>query len=454
MRCRTMSSTPITERVNPRPRIVIIGAGFAGLWAVRSLRRTAVDILLIDRSNHHTFQPLLYQVATAGLAAPSIAAPLRHILRRQRNVTVLLGNVTEIETTTRRVVADGASYAYDYLFVATGVTHTYFGHDEWQSDALGLKTLDDALAMRARILTAFERAEAASDPSEQAAWLTFVIVGGGPTGVELAGTLAEIARHTLKGEFRRMNPASARILLLEAGPRILPAFVEPLSRYAEKALRRLGVTVHTGQAVTQVAPSGVSLGGEQIAARTVLWAAGVEASPLGRAARGRYRSYRAGARLFGPEYRGSSRGFRRRRSGPRQQRLGQRSWPCTGRQTNGNTCRSLAAGATSWRTHPAVSISRLRSARHHRPERGSRAAWASEAYGHHRLVVLADGAHLLSGWFPQPSGGTDRLGERLLDLSPRRADHSELTAGFIGAITGVGPGAAAPLGEPYVPHCR
>jgi NADH dehydrogenase len=277
-----MSSTPITERVNPRPRIVIIGAGFAGLWAVRSLRRTAVDILLIDRSNHHTFQPLLYQVATAGLAAPSIAAPLRHILRRQRNVTVLLGNVTEIDTAARRVVADGASYTYDYLFVATGVTHTYFGHDDWQSDALGLKTLDDALAMRARILTAFERAEAASDPSEQAAWLTFVIVGGGPTGVELAGTLAEIARHTLRGEFRHVNPASARILLLEAGPRILPAFVETLSRYAEKALRRLGVTVRNGQAVTQVTSSGVSLGAERIAARTVLWAAGVEASPLGR----------------------------------------------------------------------------------------------------------------------------------------------------------------------------
>jgi len=277
-----MSSTPISERVNPRPRIVIIGAGFAGLWAVRSLRRAAVDILLIDRSNHHTFQPLLYQVATAGLAAPSIAAPLRHILRRQRNVTVLLGNVTEIDTVTRRVVTDGTSYAYDYLFVATGVTHTYFGHDEWQSDALGLKTLDDALAMRARILTAFERAEAAPDSSEQAAWLTFVIVGGGPTGVELAGTLAEIARHTLRGEFRHVNPASARILLLEAGPRILPAFVETLSRYAQKALRRLGVTVRTGQAVTQVTPNGVSLGGEQIAARTVLWAAGVEASPLGR----------------------------------------------------------------------------------------------------------------------------------------------------------------------------
>jgi NADH:ubiquinone reductase (H+-translocating) len=265
-----------------RPRIIVIGGGFAGLWAVRGLRDAAADILLIDRSNHHTFQPLLYQVATAGLAAPSIAAPLRHILRRQRNVTVLLGNVAKIDIPGHQIVADGTPYSYDYLFIATGVTHTYFGHDEWRRDALGLKTLDDALAMRARILTAFERAEAALDSSERAAWLTFVIVGGGPTGVELAGTLAEIARHTLKGEFRHMSPAAASILLVEAGPRVLPAFVESLSRHAESTLQRLGVTVHTRRVITQIGPTGVSMDGEQIAARTVLWAAGVEASPLGR----------------------------------------------------------------------------------------------------------------------------------------------------------------------------
>ncbi len=252
------------------------------MWAVRGLRHAAADILLIDRSNHHTFQPLLYQVATAGLAAPSIAAPLRHILRRQRNVTVLLGEVTRIDTAARRVTADGIPYAYDYLLIATGVTHTYFGHEEWRGSAVGLKTLDDALAMRARILTAFERAEAALDGAARAAWLTFVIVGGGPTGVELAGTLAEIARHTLKGEFRHMSPASARILLVEAGPRVLPTFADTLSRHAERALHRLGVTVHTGRPITQVSPTGVSIDGEQIAARTVLWAAGVEASPLGR----------------------------------------------------------------------------------------------------------------------------------------------------------------------------
>lgn len=265
----------------PRPRIVVIGGGFAGLWAVQNLRHAAADILLIDRSNHHTFQPLLYQVATAGLAAPSIAAPLRHILRHQRNLTVLFGDVTEIDIAASRVIADGTPYSYQYLLVATGATHTYFGHDEWRSNAVGLKTLDDALAMRTRILMAFERAEGALDSTEQAAWLTFVIIGGGPTGVELAGTLAEIARHTLKGEFRHMSPASARILLVEAGPRVLPAFPESLSRYTQHALRRLGVTVYTGRPITQVGPSGVSIDGEQIVARTVLWAAGVEASALG-----------------------------------------------------------------------------------------------------------------------------------------------------------------------------
>lgn len=268
--------------MNTRPRIIVVGGGFAGLWAIRGLRRAAADIVLIDRCNHHTFQPLLYQVATAGLAAPSIAAPLRHILRRQPNVTVLLGDVTAIDTVAKRVVANQTPYSYDYLLVATGATHTYFGHDDWRQDAPGLKTLDDALAMRSRILMAFERAEAALDTTEQLAWLTFVIVGGGPTGVELAGTLAEIARHTLMGEFRRISPAAARILLVEAGPRVLPSFVEPLSRDATRALDRLGVTVHTGRAITQVSPSGVSIDGEPIAARTVLWAAGVEASSLGR----------------------------------------------------------------------------------------------------------------------------------------------------------------------------
>lgn len=263
-----------------RARLVVIGGGFAGLWAVRALRRAPVDILLIDRHNHHTFQPLLYQVATAGLAAPSIAAPLRQILRGQRNVTVQLGEVDRVDTARREVIAGGKSWQYDYLLLATGVSHAYFGHDDWAAAAPGLKTLDDALRIRARILTAFEKAEASEDPAEVRALLTFVIVGGGPTGVELAGTLAEISRHTLKGEFRRIDPATAKVVLVEAGPRVLPAFPAELSASAQRQLERLGVTVLTGRAITHVDVAGVRIGDEPLAARTVLWAAGVKASSL------------------------------------------------------------------------------------------------------------------------------------------------------------------------------
>ena len=269
--------------MNSRPRIIVIGGGFAGLWAVRGLRNAEADVLLVDRRNHHTFQPLLYEVATAGLAAPSIAAPLRRVLRNQANATVLLGEAESIDVSSRHIIVDGVSIAYDYLLVAAGTTHAYFGHDDWVDHAPGLKTLEDALTIRARILSAFERAEAAMDPVQRDAWLTFVIVGGGPTGVELAGTLAEIARHTLKREFRRIDPATAHVLLVEAGPRVLPAIAASLSEIARHHLERLGVTVRIGGAITDVNEQGVCLGGERIAARTVLWAAGVAASPLGRA---------------------------------------------------------------------------------------------------------------------------------------------------------------------------
>ncbi|HXS21059.1 MAG TPA: NAD(P)/FAD-dependent oxidoreductase [Steroidobacteraceae bacterium] len=248
---------------------------------MHALRSAAVEVLLIDRGNHHTFQPLLYQVATAGLAAPSIAAPLRHILRNQRNATVLLGEARGIDIEARSVDVDTVSYPYDFLIVATGSTHAYFGHDEWARYAPGLKTLEDALHIRARILTAFERAEATADPAEQMEWLTFLIVGAGATGVELAGTLAEIARHTLKREFRHIDPATARVLLVEAGPRVLPAFPPSLSAKARRQLERLGVLVRTGHAVTGLDERGACMGEERIAARTVLWAAGVAASPLG-----------------------------------------------------------------------------------------------------------------------------------------------------------------------------
>lgn len=271
---------PDEARAGQPARVVVIGGGFAGLWAVRGLRRAPVEILLIDRHNHHTFQPLLYQVATAGLAAPSIAAPLRHILREQRNVTVQLGTVHRIDVEARQVFADEQAIDYDFLLLATGVSHAYFGHEDWAVHAPGLKTLEDALTIRARILTAFERAETCTDALQAQQYLTFVIVGGGPTGVELAGTLAEIARHTLQREFRRIDPTTARVILVEAGPRVLPAFPAELSESARQQLERLGVIVRTGAPITHVDERGVKLGEETIAARTVLWAAGVTASPL------------------------------------------------------------------------------------------------------------------------------------------------------------------------------
>jgi len=264
------------------PHLVVIGGGFAGLWATRALADMPLRITLLDRCNHHLFQPLLYQVATAGLSSPDIAAPLRHILRWQRNVTVLMGEAQRIDPAARRVLLSGdRTLDYDYLLLASGATHTYFGQDDWAPHAPGLKTLDDALAIRRRILSAFERAELESDPAKQRALLSFVVVGGGPTGVELAGTLAEIARHTLRREFRNIDPRQARILLVEAGQRILSSFPETLSSQAQHQLERLGVIVHTSAAVTAIDASGLSIGQTRLAACTVLWAAGVAASPLG-----------------------------------------------------------------------------------------------------------------------------------------------------------------------------
>ncbi|MCW0377106.1 NAD(P)/FAD-dependent oxidoreductase [Xanthomonas sacchari] len=265
----------------PVPHLIVVGGGFAGLWATRALARTPLRITLIDRRNHHLFQPLLYQVATAGLSAPDIAAPLRQILRHQDNVEVRLGEVVDIDKQARQVrLADGQALAYDYLLVATGATHAYFGHDDWAAHAPGLKTLNDALQLRRHLLLAFERAEAETDPAARAAWLSFAIVGGGPTGVELAGTLAEIARHTLKHEFRHIDPAEARVRLIEAGPRVLSSFPEHLSAKAQQQLEKLGVEVLTGVPVADIDAHGYRLGDAFVPARTVVWAAGVAASPL------------------------------------------------------------------------------------------------------------------------------------------------------------------------------
>ena len=264
-----------------RPRVVIIGGGFGGLSAARALRRAPVEVRLIDRRNHHVFQPLLYQVATAGLSPGDIASPIRWILRKHRNLHVWLAEVQAIDPVRRVVQLADGEVPYDYLIVAAGATHAYFGHDEWRAHAPGLKTLEDALDMRRRVLLAFEEAEREHDKQAQRRLLTFIVIGGGPTGVELAGSLAEISRHALANDFRAIDPESARIILIEGGPALLPSYPPDLSQFARKALERLGVAVWTGSVVTDVSAGRVRVGEETIEAGTVLWAAGVSASPLG-----------------------------------------------------------------------------------------------------------------------------------------------------------------------------
>ena len=263
-------------------RVVIIGGGFGGLEAAKALRKAAVRITLLDRQNHHLFQPLLYQVATAALSPADIAEPLRHILRRQENVEVILSEVTGIEAAEKRVITTDGPVEYDWLIVAAGARHSYFGHDEWEKAAPGLKSLDDALEIRRRMLMAFEIAEKTRDDAEREAAMTFVIVGGGPTGVEMAGAIAEIARVTLIKDFRHIDSSQARVYLIEGGPEILAAFSGELPESARRQLANLGVEVRLGTRVEQISEAGVELkGGEKIAARTVIWAAGNAASPLG-----------------------------------------------------------------------------------------------------------------------------------------------------------------------------
>ena len=268
--------------------MVIIGGGFGGLTAARALARSPARITLLDRRNHHTFQPLLYQVATAGLSPGDIASPIRWILRRQRNVRVLLAEVRAIDPTTMTLHFAGpleenglSTLAFDYLIVAAGATHAYFGHDEWQAVAPGLKTLEDGLEIRRRVLLAFERAEVETDPDSRRRWLTMAVVGGGPTGVEMAGAMAELARQ-MRRDFRSVDPLDARVILLEAGRSVLPSFPERLRQFSLRALRDLGVEVRTDAMVSAIDTGGVSVGGDRIEAATVIWAAGVAASPVGR----------------------------------------------------------------------------------------------------------------------------------------------------------------------------
>jgi NADH:ubiquinone reductase (H+-translocating) len=266
-------------------KVVIIGGGFGGLTAAQSLKNASVQVTLVDRCNYHLFQPLLYQVATGSLSPANVAGPLRQVLRKQKNTQVLLGEAVHIDAANRRVLLSDGALDYDTLIVATGATHSYFGHDEWEQFAPGLKNLDDATAMRGRILLAFEAAEREHDPEKLRAWMTFVIVGGGPTGAELAGALGEIAHDTLRHDFRAIDPSQTRIVLVEGTDRALPSYPPKLSQAAQKMLQRLGVTVRTGAMVTDIRAHGVTIRvgdhDEIIPTRTVLWAAGVLASPLG-----------------------------------------------------------------------------------------------------------------------------------------------------------------------------
>lgn len=265
-----------------RPKVVIVGAGFAGLTAATKLAKADVDVTVLDRHNYHCFQPLLYQVATAELSPADIAWPIRHVLRRQKNATVLLGTVSSIDLEARKVVADTATLDFDELVIATGATHSYFGNDEWEKSAPGLKRIEDATVIRRRLLMAFERAELSNDPAEREALLTFAIVGAGPTGVELAGAIIEVARQVMPSEFRNIDPRTARVILIEAGPRVLPAFPDALTDYARRSLEKMGVEVMTNTRVVNVDAKGVDLEHGRLDAATVIWAAGVVASDAGR----------------------------------------------------------------------------------------------------------------------------------------------------------------------------
>ncbi|MFL5091469.1 MAG: NAD(P)/FAD-dependent oxidoreductase [Xanthobacteraceae bacterium] len=262
----------------PVPRVVIVGAGFGGMEAARALARSPVEVIIIDEKNHHCFQPLLYQVATAALSPADIAWPIRSMLRRQDNARVMLARVIAVDQADRIVRTVSLPVPYDYLVLATGATHYYFGHDEWAKFAPGLKHIEDARRIRRRILLAFERAELAESEDERRRLMTFAIVGGGPTGVEMAGAIAEVARHALRSDFRRIDPKTSRIVLLEAGPRLLPSFPERLARYAQSTLEQMGVEVLTSARVTGCDENGVQLGNERIEACTSIWAAGVIAS--------------------------------------------------------------------------------------------------------------------------------------------------------------------------------
>ena len=394
-----------------RPQVIILGCGFGGLFAANAL---------VDRVNHHLFQPLLYQVATAGLSAPAIAAPIRHILAGQENVTVLLGEVQRIDASRRAVVLeDDSELAYDYLIVATGVTHSYFGNDGWAAYAPGLKTLVDAMEIRRRILLAYEHAEREPDPARRAAWLTSVVIGAGATGVELAGMMAEIARHTLRGEFRRFDPSNARVVLLEGADRVLPSYPADLSQKARLQLERLGVTVWLGRRVTSIDAGGVQLGDDRIASKTLVWAAGVKASALGGSLGAPLDD--AGRVIVQPDLTVAGQGsvsFAMTFSdyGLPAEPPAARARRRAGCQANGALGGEEHPAAHGRQRGPAVPLSRLRHACDHRQEFGRGGHRPRAPLGLPGVAHVAPRPHLLPDPLSQPSGGDDRLGVGILDV--------------------------------------
>jgi NADH dehydrogenase len=403
-----------------RPRVVIVGAGFAGLSAAKRLAKAPVDITLIDREDHHLFQPLLYQVATAGLSPADIAWPIRSLVRGQHNARVLLGAVTGVDCVRKRVIMAHRNIAYDVLVLATGATHGYFGHDSWAAHAPGLKTIDDATEMRRRLLLAFERAEMESDARERERLLTIVIVGGGPTGIEMAGAVVELARKALAADFRAIDPKQTHLLLVETGPRLLQSFPEPLSRHAEQALRRVGVDVRLQQAVTHCSATGVSLGEESVSAGTVIWAAGIAASPAvdWLAVAGD----RVGRVLVGPDLRppGMDDVFVIGDTALAHDFAGRpTSRHRPGRQAAGRLCGRSHQGEPRRQARAAtVSLSGPRPARHGRPQDSRHRVRAPAAQGMVSVVDLGHRSHLL---FDQPAQSADRHDAVALVLCQLRA---------------------------------
>ena len=425
-----------------RPRIVILGAGFGGLFAARALAKVAADVTLVDRHNYHLFQPLLYQVATAGLPPSDIAWPIRSILSRQRNVRVLLAEVTGIDAAKHEVELHDRTLAFDYLIIATGSTHSYFGHEEWQALAPGLKSIDDATLIRRRVLRAFEAAEIEDDAAARERLLRFVIVGGGPTGVELAGTIAELARHTLAKDFRRIDPGAAKVILVEAGPRLLAAFHEPQSAYAARTLEKLGVEVRLGAAVTECDARGVALGAERIETGNGVVGGGRRRLTRRPLARGVDRPSGTSAGAAGTLDRERPCDLRDRRRGTRRDWWQARAWRRAGREAAGPLRRARARGSSRRPPRPAaVRLPRRRQPRDDRPAaRGDRIP-VPHAARLARVVDLGLRAHLLPGRRPEPGSDIAALALGVSDLRARRAlDHG---VGARGLTAGVAAEAAA-----------